>query len=168
MSQDLTPATLRSVPAPLHFSRERQVAFLQALAKCGNVLASAQAAGVSRSTVYRMRRACVHFEDLWNAALLLARPIVEDALADRALNGVEESVFYHGEEVATRTRYDSRLLLAHLGRLDQLNANKKTREDSWFFDARLQELLEEDEMPLIEVGVAVAVGEGDEAVEHLP
>jgi hypothetical protein len=29
-------------------------------------------------------------------------------------------VFYHGEEVATRIRYDSRLLLAHLARLDRL------------------------------------------------
>ncbi len=35
------------------------------------------------------------------------------------MNGVEEKVFYHGEEVATRTRFDSRLLLAHLARLDK-------------------------------------------------
>ena len=49
---------------------------------------------------------------------MLARDHAEQVLADRALNGVEEKVFYHGEEVATRTRYDSRLLLAHLARLD--------------------------------------------------
>jgi hypothetical protein len=33
---------------------------------------------------------------------------------------VEEEVFYHGEVVAKRRRYDSRLLLAHLARLDRL------------------------------------------------
>ena len=47
-----------------------------------------------------------------------SRAHAEEVLADRALNGVEETVFYHGEEVATRTRYDARLLLAHLARLD--------------------------------------------------
>ena len=50
-------------------------------------------------------------------------------LADRALNGVQEAVFYHGEEVATRTRYDSRLLLAHLARLDKRVEEREVCDD---------------------------------------
>ena len=106
--------------APPQFAREDQAFFLDCLAQCGNVLAAARRTGVSRSTVYRMRRACPRFADLWDAALLLARPQVEAVLADRAINGVEETVYYHGEAIATRRRYDSRLLLAHLARLDRL------------------------------------------------
>ena len=82
------------------------------------------AAGISRSTAYRMRRACGRFEQLWDAALLVARTQVEAVLADRALNGVEETIFYHGEAVATRRRYDARLLLAHLARLDRMRGDE--------------------------------------------
>jgi hypothetical protein len=89
-----------------------------------------------------MRRASEEFRELWDAALVIARPQVEEVLADRALNGVTESVFYHGEEVATRTRYDARLLLAHLTRLDRVeqrgNVYRVVRE----FDERVERLLE--------------------------
>ena len=118
---NLPALSLDALPrAPQQFSREDQAFFLDRLAQCGNVLASARATGISRSTAYRMRRACARFAQLWDGALLLARPQVEAVLADRALNGVEETIYYHGEAVATRTRYDARLLLAHLARLDRL------------------------------------------------
>ena len=50
---------------------------------------------------------------------MAARAHAADTLACRAIDGVEEKVFYHGEEIATRTRYSDRLLLAHLARLDK-------------------------------------------------
>ncbi len=121
-------------------SRAVQVAFVEALAQWGNVRAAAAQVGVSRQHLYRMRRASAEFRDLWDAALVLARPQVEEVLADRALNGVTESVFYHGEEVATRTRYDSRLLLAHLARLDRLEQRGKTYDVLRDFDGRLERL----------------------------
>ncbi|BDI61442.1 hypothetical protein [Qipengyuania nanhaisediminis] len=52
--------------------------------------------------------------------MVKARAHVEAVLTDRAIHGVEEAVFYHGEEVARRRRYDSRLLLALLARLDRI------------------------------------------------
>ena len=123
---DLSPHALAATPAVAEdapdLSRETQAAFVQTLAQWGNVRAAAAQVGVSRQHLYRMRRASAEFRELWDAALLLARPQVEEVLADRALNGVTETVFYHGEEVATRTRYDARLLLAHLARLDRLGA----------------------------------------------
>jgi len=102
------------------FSSRRKAAFLTQLAESGNVRLACKSASVSPQTAYRARRQSPAFAQAWDAALLAARPIAEQVLADRALNGTEEAVFYHGEEVARRTRYDSRLLLAHLARLDRL------------------------------------------------
>lgn len=109
------------------FTRARQVAFLQALAACGAVRRASAHVGVSYRTAYRERRASPAFRRAWDAALLAARALSEDVLACRALDGVEEKVFYHGQEVATRVRYDSRLLLAHLARLDKLTEDARTR-----------------------------------------
>ena len=106
------------------FSTSRQAEFLQNLQLFGNVRVACRVARVSSQTAYRQRRASPALARAWDAALLAARAHAEAALADRALNGVEEKVFYHGEEVATRRRYDSRLLLAHLARLDRLEARE--------------------------------------------
>lgn len=130
------------------FDRAAQAIFCEQLSVHGNVRLAARAAGVHHATVYRMRRACPRFDQLWQAALVLARSHAEEVLADRALNGVEEKVFYHGEEVATRVRYDSRLLLAHLGRLDRLAHNRRVSDAAMFFDHLLDELREEEEFPL--------------------
>ena len=152
MTQHLPITIDQSVPVPQQFSRDQQADFLDALASWGNVRASARVAGVSRSTAYRMRRACPRFRALWDAALVLARPQVEEVLADRALNGVEETVFYHGEAVATRKTFDSRLLLAHLGRLDRLSADRTVREASWSFENELEDLLDEPEIAILAAG----------------
>ncbi len=126
-TSDLLPADPSFGPSPAlaemtAFTRERQAAFLTALAECGQARRAAKAAGVSHQTVYRARRACAAFRRGWDAALISARTYAEDVLATRALDGVEEDVIYRGEVVATRRRYDSRLLLAHLARLDKLTA----------------------------------------------
>lgn len=102
------------------FSPDRQAAFLAHLQLFGNVRLACRSASISAQTAYRARRACAALARAWDAALLAARAHAEATLADRAVNGVEEKVFYHGEEIATRRRYDSRLLLAHLARLDRL------------------------------------------------
>lgn len=136
-------------PTPQQFTREQQSEFIFALAAWGNVRAAAKAAGVSRSTAYRMRRGCARFDALWNAALVMARPRVEEVLADRALNGVEEQVFYHGEEVATRRRFSDRLLLAHLGRLDRLIKDEATGAVLADFDAALEALERAPELVMV-------------------
>ena len=124
-------------PAQTEFTRARQVEFLSALATAGSARRAAKAAGVSHQTVYRMRRASPAFRRAGDAALLAARASAEDVLACRALDGVEEQVFYHGEVVATRRRYDSRLLLAHLARLDKLTEDAATRAFAEDFETAL-------------------------------
>ena len=129
------------------FTRERQVAFLHALAGSGGVRQSSAAVGISYRTVYRERRASPGFRRAWDAALLSARALHEDVLAARAIDGVEEEVLYHGEVVATRRRYDARLLLAHLARLDRLTEDARTRAWSDDFEGALERFAAGSEDP---------------------
>lgn len=102
------------------FDAAAQVRFLDGLATTGNVRVSAQQVGVSHETAYRLRRRDARFANLWSAALVHARHRVGGVFGDRALDGVVEEVWFRGELVGHRRRYDSRLLLAHMARLDQL------------------------------------------------
>ena len=88
----------------VEFTSEVRRVFLEALSVVGSVRSAAKRARVSHQTVYRARRACPAFRRCWDAALLHALPRAEDVLATRAIDGVEETVFYHGEEVAKRRR----------------------------------------------------------------
>ena len=81
---------------------------------------------------------------------MLAREEAQDKLQERAIEGVEEEIFYHGEVVATRRRYDSRLLLALLARLDKIAEQIPAQRGA----ARFGDMLEaigkgEDTAPLI-------------------
>jgi hypothetical protein len=129
------------------FTRERQVAFLHALAATGAVRGAATHAGVSHQTAYRARLADALFRRAWDAALLAARVHAEDVLSCRAIDGVEEQVWYHGEVVATRRRYDSRLLLAHLARLDRLTADVRVEAFAGDFEAALTRFAAGSETP---------------------
>ncbi|MEL1250666.1 hypothetical protein [Aurantiacibacter gilvus] len=114
------PGTYRSAARrQVALTPARMADFLESLQVLGNVSIACRRAGVARQTAYRARRRSAGFARAWDAALVAARTVAEAELAERALNGVEEAVFYHGEEVARRRRYDSRLLLAHLARLDK-------------------------------------------------
>ncbi|WP_394727496.1 hypothetical protein [Altererythrobacter sp. GH1-8] len=121
--------------------------FLERLSLTGNVRSACRAVAITPMTAYRWRRSCPHFARGWEAALVVARAAAEEVLADRALNGVEEKVFYHGEEVATRVRYDTRLLLAHLARLDAKAADRNLAEAAADFDAVLAHFEKTGEMP---------------------
>jgi len=133
---NLSPASLPATTsaAPPLFDARRQAAFCEALSHHGNVRLACRAAGISPQTAYRARRASRDFGACWDAALVLARDHVEEVLADRALNGVEEVVYYHGEEIGRRIRYDNRLLLAHLARLDKLAERMEERGPVQFDD----------------------------------
>ena len=122
------------------FVAERQVAFLEALAVTGNVRTAARRARVSHQTCYRARRGSAAFGRAWDAALVVARGAAEAQLADYALNGVEEEVWYHGELAGTRRRFSDRLLLAHLGRLDRMRTDARIEALAEDFDAMLTRL----------------------------
>ena len=141
-------------PTPRHdgWLPDIRVQFLEALSRTGNVGAAAYYVQRSRQSAYDLRRRDPDFARGWQAALVLARDVAEDVLQERAIDGVEEPVYYHGEVVGTRRRFDSRLLLAHLARLDKAAGEIPARRAA----ARFEELMEAirsgaDTAPLIAV-----------------
>ncbi|MEH6700553.1 hypothetical protein [Parasphingorhabdus sp.] len=127
-----------------------RVKFLEALAQTGNVQASAYFVQRTRQSAYDLKRRDPDFARAWLAALVLAREEAQDKLQERAIEGVEEEIFYHGEVVATRRRYDSRLLLAHLARLDKIAAEIPAQRGAARFGDMLKAIgAGEDTAPLI-------------------
>ncbi len=104
------------------WSPDRQVAFLEALVRTGNVRAAARYAGLSRESAYKLRRRpdARAFARAWDAAIIHARDIFQDELMDKGLNGWSETVWHQGEEAGTRERWSAPLFLAALGRLDRM------------------------------------------------
>jgi hypothetical protein len=115
----------------------RTAQFLEHLAGHGNVRAACARVSMSPEAAYRLRRRDALFARAWSAALNLAREASAEILACRAIDGIEEEVWYHGEVVGTRRRYDTRLLLAHLARLDALAERGAAAEDAARFDELL-------------------------------
>jgi hypothetical protein len=123
----------------------RQVRFLDHLAQDGNVRAASARVGMSREAAYRLRRREPLFARAWDAALVRAREACAEVLASRALNGIEEEVWYKGELVGTRRKFESRLLLAHMARLDkQAEGNPAATEDAERFDELLARVAGEE------------------------
>ncbi|MFD2135663.1 hypothetical protein ACFSLT_11410 [Novosphingobium resinovorum] len=75
---------------------DRKVRFLDQLSQKGDVRAACAFVGMSRTSAYLLRRRDAVFADAWTAALVLARRHVEEVLATRALDGVEEAVWFRG------------------------------------------------------------------------
>jgi hypothetical protein len=123
-------------PACRHdgWTPERKALFLDDLAVRGNVRAACVRVGMSRDTAYRLRRRDALFARGWDAALLLARDSVAETLGDRATDGIEEEVWHRGELMGTRRRFDTRLLLAHVARLDKLVEQQAGFGDAERFD----------------------------------
>ena len=122
------------------FVAERQVAFLEALAVTGSVRSAARRVKVSHQTCYRARRSSAAFGRAWDAALVVARGAAEAKLADLAMNGVVEEVWYHGDLVGQRRRFSDRLLLAHLARLDRMRGDERIERLAEDFDAMVLRL----------------------------
>jgi len=155
---------------PRGWTPQAMARFLDHLSVRGNVRAACARVGLSAEAAYRLRRRDALFARGWAAALVLARDSSEQVLATRAIDGVEQAVFHRGEEVGSRTLYDTRLLLAHLARLDRLvEEDERALEDAGRFDEVLaliagerfpEELAGEDEALPMEraevVGEAVA------------
>jgi len=102
---------------------ERIRIFLHTLAACGVVADAARAAGMSvRSAYYLRNRAEGGPLDIaWTAALQLARRRLADAVVSRALHGCVEVVMRDGEVWGERHRFDNRLTMQVLARLDRLS-----------------------------------------------
>ena len=92
------------VPATRHdgWTPARRTQFLDHLAHDGSVRTACSRVGMSREAAYRLRRRDALFARGRDMALVLARQVSADVLANRALDGVEEDFWYRGELVGTR------------------------------------------------------------------
>jgi hypothetical protein len=117
------------------WTQPRRAQFLEALSHNGNVHAACARVGMSREAAYRLRRREPAFARAWAAAQMVGREASAEVLGCRAIDGVEEEVWHRGELRGTKRRFDSRLLLAHIARLDKLaEQNAEAVADAERFD----------------------------------
>ena len=97
---------------------ERKRLFLERLAECGVIVEACEAAGMSARSAYNLRDRDPLFAAGMEAASAMARPYLAHEAWSRAVNGVVERIYRDGVVVAERHRYDNRLTMSVLGRLD--------------------------------------------------
>jgi hypothetical protein len=104
------------------FTPAAEQLFLRTLADTGVVADACRATGVTRQAAYARRRSASGraFALAWDAAQLIARTPLGDDVLSRSRHGVIDRVYRNGELVAERHRYDNRLSMAVLTRLDRL------------------------------------------------
>jgi len=89
------------------------------LAETGRVTTACNYAQLTKQSAYALRARDPLFAASWDAACELARAPLADALYERALDGVTETISKDGQVIAERHRYDSRLSVSVLNRLDR-------------------------------------------------
>jgi hypothetical protein len=107
---------------------ERIRTFLITLAESGCVSDAAKAAGIGLKSAYNLRNRAEGrgFHYAWEAALRIARRRLADALMSRAVHGCVDQFRRNGEVVGERVRFDNRLAMALLTRLDNHVAASET------------------------------------------
>ena len=131
-STAVVPATLtESITTPdttRHdgWTRERMIAFLEALVETASVSIAAQSVGMTRQTAYRLRARLIGqpFDHAWEAALEFGLQQLHNEALDRAMNGVPVPIYYGGEQVGERRHYNETLTRFLL---DNPNARAKAR-----------------------------------------
>jgi hypothetical protein len=97
---------------------EKKRLFLERFAECGILVEACEAAGMSSRAAYNLRDRDPLFAAGLDAACVKARAPLADEAYSRARNGVVERIYRNGIVVAERHRYDNRLTMSVLARLD--------------------------------------------------
>src|SRR5262245_61740375 len=90
---------------------EKRAAFLAKLAEGGSVNAAVTAARIGRTMAYEWRAADADFATAWDQAVEAGTDALEDEAVRRARDGVDEPVFYQGQQCGTVRRYSDTLLI---------------------------------------------------------
>lgn len=150
---------------------EKMRRFHERLAECGVVKEACEAAGMSARSAYNLRDRDPVFAAGWEAACVKARPRLADEAFSRSMNGVVERIYRDGMVVAERHRYDNRLTMAVLNRLDSRLDRAEHRgsphlavAEHWDeYLAALGEGRREDAMALLAPPVEAAAGPRENA-----
>ena len=108
---------------------DKMRAFHERFAECGVVREACEAAGMSARSAYNLRDRDPLFAAGWEAAALKSRARLADEAFSRSMNGVVERIYKDGMIVAERHRYDNRLTMAVLARLDSRIDRAEERGD---------------------------------------
>lgn len=87
--------------------------FLTAFSRCGQIGRAAQIAGCTPDVHYRWK-ADPEYLKAFNAAWEMAGDMIEGTAVHRAVEGVEEGVYWRGERVASERKYSDVLLAQQL------------------------------------------------------
>lgn len=90
---------------------EKEIAFLAALAATCSVTRACEAAGMGRRTAYEWRESDPEFAARWEKAKRIGAEALEDECVRRAREGVDEPVFYQGDECGTVRKYSDTLAI---------------------------------------------------------
>ena len=95
---------------------EKQRAFIDALAICGEVVTAAAVVGMSPKSAYTLRRRpnAESFAAAWDEAVRDIRRELARIAIDHAINGTVEPVFSGGRQIGARRVRHDRLLMAAL------------------------------------------------------
>jgi len=115
------------------FSPERQEEFCGHLRGTGSITDAAHLTGVSRSTVYNLLSSpdAAAFRAAVEEALKGTDILLEATALDRAINGQEEIVYYKGQRVGVRWKYDNRLLMSLLRARNPLKYAPLSEIEGW-------------------------------------
>lgn len=106
-----TGSRARTAPKPTRArSRNWKPVFLKALRETRSASAAAERAGISRSKAYDHRQNDPDFAQAWADVDALITDDLEREAVRRAIDGVDEPVFYKGDQVGTVRRYSDSLL----------------------------------------------------------
>lgn len=99
----------------------RQTQFIERLAATASVTDAARYVGMSRQSARDLYNRSPQFRAAWDEALRAAVSVLAETAFDRAVNGVQEQVWYQGRMVGFREKYNDRLLMFLLRVRDPLN-----------------------------------------------
>lgn len=102
---EIDKLTNRAAVARIERLEDDKRRFLLALAECGVAKQAAKVIGVNVTTAYRWRLADADFREAWDSLQDNIGQVVEDALLKRAVEGVEEPIFYAGQKVGSVRRF---------------------------------------------------------------
>ena len=112
------------------FTPQRKKKFLQHLVKNGgNQAAAAAKVGISPASVHYHMKVDPVFKEKVQLAKLEAMDMVEAAITHRGIEGVDEPVFYQGEQVGTKKVYSDTLLMERARALDSARYGKRSQVD---------------------------------------
>lgn len=97
--------------ADLQTLTAKKRAFLAAYNECGNITRAAEIAGVARQTHYDWMSDDEHYAAAFASATEHAADRLEQEARRRAVEGVDEPVFYKGEPCGTIRKYSDTLLI---------------------------------------------------------